>query len=239
MTRRVVLYGVVFVAALSAAAGAQQPPGPAAQQRGRIVGVFDAESGDPIADAAVADVSTDSVAHTEAHGLVELSRFHSHNDSVVVSISKTGFLDTTVVVMVGPADTVPLQVDLRRASVLLPAVAAMALDNLSRRRQAELEQRRRDGISSFVSRDELQKRDGVKLTDILSGRYTETVCVFSINGQPHLSAGEAHKALERYTGEFEAIERYSPTVPEFLRRSVSESLTCAYVLWTRSPSSGE
>ncbi|HEY4219326.1 MAG TPA: hypothetical protein VGM67_19415 [Gemmatimonadaceae bacterium] len=126
---------------------------------GRILGVFDDDSGAPIPNAEVIDLFVGSVGHTESHGLAELSHFHNQNDSAAVRIRKIGYSDTSLIVMVGPSDTVPVQVNLRRAAVDLPALIAHAKEVTAPASPmlAEFEERRKEGFGHYIDGAELRK----------------------------------------------------------------------------------
>jgi hypothetical protein len=125
----------------------------------RIVGVFDDDSGDPVADAEVVDLIGGTIAHTESHGLIELSQFHNQNDSAVVQIRKIGYADTSLIVMVGRADTVPLQINLHHAATALETMIsnATATPTLEGRQLQEFEDHRKLGIGHFMDGAELRK----------------------------------------------------------------------------------
>jgi hypothetical protein len=82
---------------------------------GRILGVFDGETNAPLEGAEVTDLFVGAGARTPANGLLELSGFQSRHDSAAVRIQRSGFADTSFVIMVSPRDTVPLAVYLRKA----------------------------------------------------------------------------------------------------------------------------
>jgi hypothetical protein len=247
-----------LAAILSSSVGAaqQQPPG-ATRKPGRILGVFDDESGAPIPDAEVADFFTDSVARTEVHGLVELSHFQKHSDSVVVNISKAGFVDTTVVVMVGAADTIPLQVNLRHADVVLPAFVAMKLGNTPTERHLdEFESRRRAGVAEYIPRDTLAQYDDYSVIDFIHAVRRgcgiplvideQGVAVtingqgvpLSINGQRLTPTAVSRATLDRKIREFEGIEWYWKLVPLVFTEKDQKPPQCVMVLWTRIPRPG-
>ena len=88
-----------------------------ARRTGRILGVFD-ENGEPIEGADVVDRIGGGTARTQRSGLIGMAEFLSQHDSSVVTIKKIGFADTTILVMVGAADTIPTQVFLRHVTAL-------------------------------------------------------------------------------------------------------------------------
>src|ERR1043165_8489509 len=92
--------GVLAFPALLAAstAAAQDTTSAAPRSVGRIVGVFDTQSGLPLEGADVIDRTGGATLRTQRSGLVGLAAFRSQHDSSVVTIRKIGFADTTVLV---------------------------------------------------------------------------------------------------------------------------------------------
>ncbi|HEY4305160.1 MAG TPA: hypothetical protein VGM82_11865 [Gemmatimonadaceae bacterium] len=112
-----------MTAALGARAGAQTDSSRASRPNpGRIVGVFDAETSGPVPGAEITDLISGTLTHTLSSGLFGMAAFQSQHDSSVIRIRKVGYADTTVLVMVGRRDTVPMQIFVRRATAL-PAVS--------------------------------------------------------------------------------------------------------------------
>ena len=141
------------------------------QQRrtGRILGVFDAGTSQPLEGAEVVDLFVDDVYRTQASGLVGLGSFRHRNDSVVVRVRRIGYADTAFIVMVGAADTTPISVFLKRTTAL-PAVIAEALANkhLSPN-MAEFEDRSNDKslTGRFLTKEDLDKHSSKPILDII------------------------------------------------------------------------
>jgi hypothetical protein len=113
---------ICLMTAIAPRASAQTDTSRAARPSpGRIVGVFDAATSTPVNGAEIMDLISGASTHTLASGLFGMAAFQSQNDSSVIRIRRVGFADTTVLVMVGKRDTVPVQIFLRRAQAL-PAV---------------------------------------------------------------------------------------------------------------------
>ncbi len=79
---------------------------------GRLLGIFDFESGHPVTDAAVTDLATGSRVRSSETGAVWL-RF-VEGPVAVLSIQKPGFVTDTIRVNIGGADSVPVTVLLKR-----------------------------------------------------------------------------------------------------------------------------
>lgn len=186
--------GVLCGLALSVLPFAMAPLGAQGERHpGRIVGVFDEETGTPIAAAEVIDLFTGGDAHTEAHGLVELSQFQRRNDSAAVRIRKIGYADTSLIVMVGAADTVPVPINLHRAAIDLPALISHAkasdgMSALDSRRLAEFDFRRKMGLGYFIVGGELRDRaDNLPFGDYLVSRFPRLTLRTNRAGDQYLS----------------------------------------------------
>ncbi|HEY4216958.1 MAG TPA: hypothetical protein VGM67_07465 [Gemmatimonadaceae bacterium] len=169
---------------------------------GRILGVFDDETGAPIAAAEVIDLFTGGDAHTEKHGLVELSQFQQRNDSAAVRIRKIGYADTSLIVMVGPADTVPVPINLHRAAIDLPALISHATETastLDSRRLAEFEFRRKMGMGYYVDGAELRDHaDNRVFGDYLISRFPRLSLLTARDGTEYLAQSGTHCPVSIY-----------------------------------------
>jgi hypothetical protein len=94
-----------------------------------------------------------------------------------VTIRKIGFADTTLLVMVGARDTVPMQVFLRRATVLDKIVVmAKETEHLPlylRDFEERLNAAQWSGAKTFLPA-EFRKRDGSRLIDVLMAKGVGT-----------------------------------------------------------------
>jgi hypothetical protein len=215
---------------------------PGSSRGGRLLGVFDDETGQPIADAEVVDLFIDGIARTEVHGLVELSHFQSRHDSVAVRVRKLGYTDTAFVVMVGPSDTVPVQINLRKAAVGLPTVTteAVGASALSMHMQ-EFEDRRKMGFGKYILPAEMRRNDDRNIKDILIAHgivMNPHGCRGSVkvilNGNPSTTAGEREMALRDTGANFEAVEFYTPAATPLQFGGTAAQMSCGVVvLWTR------
>jgi hypothetical protein len=100
-----------------------------------------------------------------------MAAFQSQHDSSVVRIRKLGYADTTLLVMVGPADTVPMQVFLRRV-VELPGVTVREKEHLPfYMRDFEERVRNRDVTGGkYFTPTELRQRDARRVYDLLRSK---------------------------------------------------------------------
>jgi len=142
--------------------------------RHRILGVFDAQSGEPVEGAEVADALNHVSALTTRTGTVTLA-FLPDGGSML-HVKKVGYQPQTVIVEIGPADTVPLTVILERLAMSsagaqrLPAVVTKdSAPHYVSPGLRGFEERRRAGFGHFITEAELRKQDNRKLTDVLRG----------------------------------------------------------------------
>lgn len=78
----------------------------------RLIGLFDAATGEPVVGATVRDDATGRFATSSETGTVSLG--FVQGTEVTLTIAKTGYASDTMVVKVGPKDTVPITVLMRR-----------------------------------------------------------------------------------------------------------------------------
>ena len=108
-------------------AGAAAPPArsrPFVIWLARVLGVFDADTGAPIAGATVRDSTSGRSAVTSATGTLRLSFLP--RSSGFLSISKPGYASDTLSVTLSLADTTPITVLLRPVAAATPAATAPA-----------------------------------------------------------------------------------------------------------------
>lgn len=211
-----------------------------AKKPGRILGVFDGDTGEPIADAEVMDLFVEAVARTETHGLVELSHFESRNDSVAVRVRKVGYTDTAFVVMVGLADTIPVQISLHKLAQALAVVTTNASTNtMFARQMQDMEDRRKIGLGRYLVSDELKKYQDQRITDILieHGMTKEAGCrgsaKYLINGDPTTSPAMAALLLQDTGENIQAVEYYSPAqIPSQYGGTSAGKVCSLIILWT-------
>jgi hypothetical protein len=91
---------------------APPPPAAAATFRSRLLGVFDIETGDPIAAVRITDVTSGTYAMTTSTGTVSLA-FLPEGTSTI-QLRHTAYGDTTMQVTISAKDTLPLTLVLAR-----------------------------------------------------------------------------------------------------------------------------
>jgi hypothetical protein len=172
--RRKGAFVVTAICFVSAAAGAQQtppptqtPPPPAVQPyRGRVLGVYDASTGDPIEGAQVTDVATGTFSLTTKTGTVSL--IFIPDGGGMVRIRKIGFAPWSEFVAISPRDTAPLTIVLAPTVPVLPTVVTTdtAPHYISGRLRA-FEERRKTGFGHYIAEAELRKNDNREMPDVL------------------------------------------------------------------------
>ena len=176
---------VVKLVVIAAAAALFAPPRVGAQgangtalplpprRVGRILGVFD-ENGLPLEGAEVLDRVGGGSLRTTRAGLVGMTNVMRQRDSAVVTIRKIGFADTTVLIMVGARDTVPVQVFLRHATALegvtITATETEHLPFYLKDFEERLYGAKRTGAKAFTPED-FRKTDGRHLYDVLREKH--------------------------------------------------------------------
>src|SRR5262249_20232606 len=113
--------GVLLAVVAATAAVAQTPVASRpSSYRTRILGVFDSQSGEPIAGAEVIDVLAHVTALTTQTGTVSLAFLPE--GATMLRIQKIGFKPVTQIVEISPVDTVPITVLMQSVAQTLPAV---------------------------------------------------------------------------------------------------------------------
>lgn len=147
------------------------PPAAGAQARaartvtGRLIGVYDELTGDPIDSVEVRDMLTGSYTFTSRTGAASL--FFVDTAGTLVRIRKFGYTPITMFVGNAPG-LLPVTLTLARAARRLPAVVTRdsAAHYLSPALSA-FEARRKTGLGYFVSEAELRKEDSRPLANVL------------------------------------------------------------------------
>jgi hypothetical protein len=145
----------ILILALAFAAGtlgAQTP-----SYRHRLLGVFDASTGEPIEGAEVSDALEKTTALTTKTGTVTLA-FLPEGGSLV-QIRKVGYAPQTMMIAISPADTVPLTVLLTAARTLPTVVTTDTARKYLSPALREFEERRRGGIGHFIADSVLRRQE--------------------------------------------------------------------------------
>ena len=143
----------------NAQAGANAPPHPL----GRLLGVFDDATGNPVVGAEVLNLATQAKALTSESGAVSLALLEP--GVTVLQIRKIGYASRMQTVMVSPADTVSITVMLKPLAQELPEVRTTAANTTSGK-LAKFEQHRAEGFGRFLTREELAKSQGRLTSDV-------------------------------------------------------------------------
>jgi hypothetical protein len=133
--------------------------------RYRLLGVFDAASGQPIEGAEVTDAFTGASARTSATGTVSL--FFLPDGGSLVRIRKLGYAMRTMVVAISPADTAPVTVVLEPAVQLPEVVTTGRVTYLSPRLRGFEERRLRGATGHFIPESVLRKEEARTLANVL------------------------------------------------------------------------
>jgi len=165
-TRRLLVRALIAVSLLGATqARAQESPRLPAY-RARILGVFDANTGEPIEGAQVSDVLSKASSLTTKTGTVSL--IFLPDSGSIVRVQKIGYQPTTMVVKISPDDTLPITVLLNVVATTLPTVVTK--DTGSRHLSPglrDMEERRRLGFGYFITEAELRKNDSKRMTSVV------------------------------------------------------------------------
>lgn len=160
----------VLIGALAPALARSQVPTrssapPSPKYIGRLIGVFDESTGDPIDSVEVRDVVTGSYTFTTRTGTVALSFVDTAGS--LIRIRKFGYSPITMFIGNAPG-LPPVTLVLQRAAQRLPAVVTRdtARHYLSPTLSG-FEERRRTGMGYFVSEAELRKEDNRPLANVL------------------------------------------------------------------------
>ena len=141
---------------------------PLARYRHRLLGVFDAASGSPIAGAGVMDLRTGTIALTTSTGTVDLA--FVADGGTTLRVRKLGYHPVEQLVPISPTDTTPVTLLLVSSATVLPPL--LARDSARRYRGATLndfEARRATGRGQFIGEDALRKRDAATMPDVVRG----------------------------------------------------------------------
>lgn len=134
--------------------------------RQRMLGVYNADTGDAIEGAEVMDVLSRVSALTTKTGTITLAFLP--DGASVLRVRRVGFAPELITVELSPADTNPITVLLHPSAQTLPTVVTK--DSTPRHVAPGLqafEQRRRLGFGTFIDEATMRKNDGRKMTDIV------------------------------------------------------------------------
>jgi hypothetical protein len=210
-----VLIAWIAVGASAAAASAQSSAEPPVY-RGRIVGVLDERTGEPVAGGEVRNLLNGLSAVTTSTGT--LSLFFVDTAGGMLSFKKLGYEPQTMVVANSVRDTTPVTVILKPVGQVLPTVVtnAKTTDVVQYMSPAlkGFEERRHQALGHFVSEAELRKNDVEKQED---------------RGTLRLAARHAIVQRERIRG----VEYYAGGATMPPQYNGTDSGCGVLLLWTR------
>lgn len=196
------LAGVERAAAIVMAALAFTAPGSAPAQApaqpkyvGRIVGVYDDRSGNPLDSVEIRDMITGSFAYTTSTGT--LSLFFVDTAGSLLRIRKFGY--TPITMFVGNAAGLPpLTVTLEPLAQRLPAVVTTdtARHYLSPTLNG-FEQRRKTGLGYFIPEAQLRKEDNRPLANVLRVHMATLEIKDVVIGGQRLTIATSRRAQNR------------------------------------------
>jgi hypothetical protein len=150
---------IVLLAAFVQSAAAQT-----ASYRARLLGVYNAQTGDPVEGAEVIDLFSKTKALTTTTGTVTLA-FLPEGGSML-RVQKIGFEPVTQIVPISPSDTAPAMILLRPIATRLPTVVTKdsAPRWVSPGLQAFEERRKSGSPGYFITDAELRKNETKAMT---------------------------------------------------------------------------
>lgn len=166
---------VTFVTIPAAAQQPAQQPAPAKSAgvpvyRLRVLGVFDADTGDPLEGVEVTDAMSGMKALTTNTGTVSLL-FLPEGGSLV-RLRKIGYEIQTMPVSISPADTQPITAVLKR-TVILPAVQVkdVAPERHLPPLLQQFEDHRKMAMGQFITEAEFNKNQNTTLANFVGSRF--------------------------------------------------------------------
>jgi hypothetical protein len=165
MRQRLLTTALLATALLPRFTGAQ---GTVPSWRARLLGVYDAKTGDAIEGAEVGDMLAKVTALTTKTGTVTLSFLPE--GGTLIRIRKVGYEPTTMMAAISPEDTIPLTVLLNPSAPTLPTVVTTdkASHNYISPQLKAFDERRLSGQGGhFIVEEELRKNDHQPLTNVV------------------------------------------------------------------------
>ena len=159
------LIGALLWTSNAASQGAAVPASTA--YRARVLGVYDEDTGEPLAGVRVLDIATGFSAQTTATGTVSL--VFLPDGGSLVRLQRIGYQPRTMAVAISPKDTAPLTIVMRQL-VNLPAMLATAKNStpvISPQLNGFAERMRRGFAGYFVGDSVLRSEENRRLGDVL------------------------------------------------------------------------
>ena len=159
VTLRRAWLSAVALSVLPFALGHAQPR----QQLGRLLGVFDDATGQPVIGAEVVDLATGTKALTSVSGAISLAFLEP--GPTVLQIRKIGYKNKMLTVVVAATDTTSITLTLVPLGQMLPEVVTKGASTTIGK-LATFEQHRAEGFGHFLTREQLAKMESHLTSDV-------------------------------------------------------------------------
>jgi hypothetical protein len=134
------------------------------QHLGRLLGVFDDATGQPVIGAEIVDLATGTKALTSVSGAISLAFLEP--GATVLQIRKIGYKNRMLTVVVSPTDTASITLTLVPLGQTLPEVVTKGASTTTGK-LATFEQHRSEGFGHFLTREQLVKMENHLTSDAL------------------------------------------------------------------------
>jgi hypothetical protein len=134
------------------------------QRLGRLLGVFDDATGQPVIGAEIVDLATGTKALTSVSGAISLAFLEP--GATVLQIRKIGYKNRMLTVVVSPTDTASITLTLVPLGQTLPEVVTKGASTTTGK-LATFEQHRSEGFGHFLTREQLVKLENHLTSDAL------------------------------------------------------------------------
>jgi hypothetical protein len=169
--------------------------------RFRLLGVYDAQTGDPLEGVEVGDMLSKASAMTSKTGTVSL--FFLPDGGALVRLRKIGYETQTLAVSITPSDTIPITVTLNHATTLPAVVVKDSAPKFLTPGMRQFEEHRTQGVGHFLTDSLFRKYESSSLASLLSSRLPGVITVNGPNNQKYLASGRrmcAGRALSTCSG---------------------------------------
>jgi hypothetical protein len=152
--------------------------------RFRLLGVYDADTGEPIEGVEVADILGKASSMTSKTGT--LSLFFLPDGGALVRLRKIGYETQTLAVAISPADTVPITVILAHATSLPAVVVKDSAPKYLTPGMREFEEHRKAGFGHFMTDSLFRKYESSTMANLISSRMPGMSAVPGAGGSKYL-----------------------------------------------------